>query len=94
MQQIAHFPTDRAAQYVATMAKHFGHKIPVEVTGDAVVLRFEAGPGRLEARADGIALQVEAETAEDAAMLADVLERHLLRFAHREEPAALVWTVA
>lgn len=91
MRQIAHFPTDHAAQYVATMAKHFGHKIAVEITGEAATLRFDAGEGRLVPQADGIALSVEAATAEDAAMLADVLERHLLRFAHRENPAALVW---
>lgn len=94
MRQIALFPTDHAAQYAATMAKHFGHKIPVDVAGDTVVLRFDAGLGRLEAQPSGLALQVEAETAEDAAMLADVLERHLLRFAHRENPAALVWAAA
>ena len=56
MRQIAHLPTDHAAQYVATMAKHFGHKIAVEITGEAALLRFDAGEGRLVPQPGGIAL--------------------------------------
>lgn len=86
--------TQRASQYVATMAKHFGTRIPVEVTGDATLLHFEMGLGRLEARGDGVALCIEAAGAEDVALLADVVERHLLRFAHRESPVPLNWSIA
>ena len=87
----ASVPTAHASKYLQQLCKHFGHKIPVEVTGEAALLRFDAGEGRLVPQPGGIALSVEAATAEDTAMLADVLERHLLRFAHREDPAALVW---
>ncbi len=94
MRQIAHFPSVHATQYVATMAKHFGHKIAVETSGDTALMRFEAGTGLLQAQADGIAITVEATNQEDALMLADVVERHLLRFAHREDPTALIWVAA
>jgi hypothetical protein len=91
MQKTAHFPTEHATHFVATTARHFGHKRPVEVTEASVLIRFEAGTGLLVAGSGGIAITVEAASAEDLAMLADVVERHLLRFAFRENPAALVW---
>lgn len=42
----------------------------------------------------GLALEIKATDAAAAERVRDVLESHLLRFAHREAPAALVWTSA
>lgn len=87
----ASLPTARAPALMGTMAKHFGHKIPVEVADDRAVLRFEMGDARLAAGSDHLQLALEA--GDDAALerLREVVESHLMRFAHREEPAPLVW---
>lgn len=49
MRMTADFPTARAAALTGTMAKHFGHKIPVTHDDRLAVLTFEMGVARIEA---------------------------------------------
>lgn len=94
MQMTATLPTARAPALMGTMAKHFGHKIPVEVADDHAVLRFEMGEARLAARADQLDLALQSADAAALERLCEVVESHLMRFAHREDPAPLVWHAA
>jgi uncharacterized protein len=94
MQMTAELPTARAAALMGTMTKHFGHKIPVELLEDRATIWFEAGQARMAVTDRGLQLTVEAEAAEALGRLQGVVESHLLRFAHREEPEALVWLPA
>lgn len=94
MKITADFPTERAAPLMGTMAKHFGHKIPVSAGEDHARLQFEAGLGIIEVTQDGLRLTVEAASEDQARMLRGVLESHLLRFAHREDPQPLTWAPA
>lgn len=88
------FPSARAEALLGTMAKHFGHKIPVTTEGTQMRLQFPMGQVLAEARADGIRLQVEAEDAAGLSRVQEVLVSHLLRFAHREDPQPPVWQSA
>lgn len=92
MRLTAQFPTDRGPQLLGTMAKHFGHKIEVKQTDTEAHIHFTAGIGSIALTENGLALAADAETLEDAKTVADVVERHLLRFAHREDPQPLAWT--
>ena len=86
----AHIPTGRASRYLQQLAKHFAHKIPVTFDKDSGQIDFAMGECRMAANADMLTLSL---TAPDAAMmvqLQDVVVRHLLRFAFREE-MAIVW---
>ncbi|QBX35733.1 DUF2218 domain-containing protein [Paracoccus liaowanqingii] len=94
MRMTADFPTARGPALLGTMAKHFSHKIPVALDDGQAVLDFPMGAARIGLREDALHLALEA--ADDAALerLREVVERHLLRFAHREMPGALVWQPA
>lgn len=92
MQSTADFPTSRGLQLMQTMAKHFGHKIPVEIEGERALMRFDAGEALAELVPDGLRLSVTSDGAEGVVQLRDVIERHLLRFAQRDDPQPLDWT--
>lgn len=92
MQMSADFPTERATGLMTTMGKHFGHKIPVILADDHAILTFEMGTARIAATADGLHLVLDASDAEAMESLRDVIERHLLRFAQRDDPAPLAWS--
>lgn len=92
MQMTADFPTERATGLMITMGKHFGHKIPVTLADDHAILTFEMGTAHIAPTADGLHLVLNAGDAEAMESLRDVVERHLLRFAQRDEPAPLAWS--
>ena len=84
-------PTARAAALMETAAKHFAHKVAVDRNGDTARVAFPTGIGIMQAGPDGLALTIEAADETAAEGVRAVLEGHLLRFAHRDNPAPLVW---
>lgn len=92
MLSTAQFTSDKAEAYFTQMVRHFGHKIKVTAQDNQAELTFICGTGRLVVSNDTLTLQAEA--ADDLLMreTKSVMERHLLRFAHREDPAPLVWS--
>lgn len=85
------FRSPKVGGYFATMVKHFSQKIAVEATEDRATLRFVCGRADITLDQEVMQILVEGETQELLEMTCDVVERHLLRFAHREAPAALTW---
>lgn len=77
--------TPKAAGYAAQLAKHFAHKIPARFEGDTGEIAFSAGICRLRAEGETLTLTIEAADAAALAQVQDVVARHLLRFAFREE---------
>lgn len=94
MKTKATFPTARGVALLGTMAKHFGHKVPVTSEAGRAEIRFESGLAIIAETPEGLALSVETSDAVAQAQLQRVVESHLLRFAHREDPAPLVWSAA
>ncbi|RJE81869.1 DUF2218 domain-containing protein [Paracoccus onubensis] len=92
MKQTADFPTARGPQLLATLSKHFGHKIDVEMQDDHAQLHFEMGDATIETTPEGLRLTADAAGEDDLQQLRDVLESHLLRFAFREDPQPLNWS--
>lgn len=92
MQSVAEFPTARGPQLMQTMAKHFGHKIEVEIDEEQALLHFAAADTLIELLPEGLRLSVTAESAEAVTQVCGVVESHLLRFAHREDPQPLNWS--
>lgn len=83
-------PTEHASRYLQQLCKHFAHKRPVTFDEQAGEFSFSVGDCRL--KADGSALHIDL-TAPDAncmVQLKDVVIRHLVRFAFREE-LAVAW---
>ena len=81
--------TDRPERYSKQLASHMGHKIDVTEIDGGYRLTFNrdgnfGGYGELFARENGLDMRVYAPTAEGVQRLAQVLDRHLVRFGERD----------
>jgi hypothetical protein len=87
MQSQAIIQTANARRYLGQFCKHFAHKLPVELDPALASgqVAFGAGLCRLSADEETLTMEVGAEAPETVAALQDVVERHLVRFAFREE---------
>ena len=83
--------TDRPSRYLVQLCKHFGHKIQTVWTEHEGELHFDFGTARLYAQPDGLHMTVTAGDAEALDRLADVVERHLVRFGAKDE-LVVAWT--
>jgi hypothetical protein len=92
MLMTADFATDRGAALMGTLGKHFGHKIPVDIAEETVLMHFEMGDARMSTTATGLHLSLDGADTTQLERMRDVVESHLLRFAHRQDPAPLTWS--
>ena len=74
-----------AGRYLTQLCKHFQHKIPVELAETSGKIVFPMGSCALQAGDGVLTLSAEASDGEKLMQLQDVVARHLLRFAFREE---------
>jgi hypothetical protein len=89
MRSQAIIQTENAKRYLGQFCKHFAHKLPVELAADntAGIVTFGAGTCTMAADSASLSLTIAGETAEAMATLQGVVERHLVRFAFREDIA-------
>jgi hypothetical protein len=92
-QSIAQLESERASIYLQQLCKHFAHKLPVEFTPDQGKISFQDGTCLLAASGNHLTMKVEADDADRLARVQDVVERHLVRFAFREQ-ATIEWRAA
>jgi hypothetical protein len=81
----AHIQTPNAARYLTQLCKHLANRTQVtlgEGVGDIV---FDSGTAHLTAAAGVLAIEVDAADVETLARVQDVVARHLVRFAFRED---------
>lgn len=84
----ARIETASGSRYLQQLCKHFAHKMEaVEFDPHSGLIPFGLGPCRLAADEGGLTLAVSAASAEELERLKDVVVRHLVRFAFREELA-------
>lgn len=88
------FETDNAHRYMVQLCKHFDHKIPTEVEGDTGTIRFDIGTARLTAEPSVLSCQVTGTDAATLEHLQDIIDRHLARFAFREDFTHMDWSPA
>lgn len=91
MKTDAYLKTEHGSKYLQQLAKHFGHKIEVEFTETEGTLHFPFGPINMKADDGGLWIEVSGE--DDATILRakDVVDRHLARFAFREDFTNMPW---
>ncbi|MCF4165261.1 DUF2218 domain-containing protein [Zavarzinia compransoris] len=87
IQSRAMVATASGRRYLGQLCKHFAHKIPTELDLDAGNGRidFPFGTCRLKSDAEGLRLDAEAADADTLEQVQQVIESHLIRFAHRED---------
>lgn len=84
-------PTANASRYLQQLCKHFAHKVDVTFDERHGECRFSCGTAKLDAKDDGLQIAVEAADRDKLAETKDVIERHLIRFAFREDMQPLTW---
>ena len=78
------------SRYLQQLCKHFQHKRPVSFDPQQGHIAFSHGTCALNAEGDTLMLRLEAVDAEAMPQLQDVVARHLVRFAFRED-LTVVW---
>jgi len=83
---IANIRTEKARGYLIQLCKHFAHKIDATFADNKGRIAFGAGVCELNAEDENI-LIAQVSTADETQLttLEDVVERHLKRFALKEE---------
>jgi hypothetical protein len=86
MQAISTIQTTSAKRYLGQFAKHFAHKLPVELAEDSSrgLVNFSVGACKMQADETTLRLELDA-SGEALATLKHVVSSHLERFAFREE---------
>lgn len=90
VRQRAVVATDRPARYIKQLGSHMGRKLGTAELPDGLRLTFNRdgifrGYGDLREAEGALIMEVRAENDELAAGLADVLDRHMVRFGERDE---------
>jgi hypothetical protein len=85
IEAVAEIETEHASRYLQQLCKHFQHKRPVTFGPHSGQIDFPVGECRLAAESDMLTLRLKAGSEEDMQRLKDVVARHLVRFAFREE---------
>lgn len=94
MQATATIHTANARRYLSQFCKHFVNKLPVELDPALASgkVPFSAGECALYADDQALELQLSVETTDNMTILQDIVSRHLVRFAFRED-IALDWKI-
>lgn len=85
VRSVADVATPSASRYLQQLCKHFAHKLPATFDETAGAVDFPVGTCRLAAGEGVLRLALAAADETVMAQLQDVVVRHLVRFAFREE---------
>ncbi len=85
MKAIANIKTKEGAVYIGKLCRHFVHKIEATYEGNTGKANFPGGVCHMQAVPDALIFEVEAENAEGMGKIQGALDRHLIKFAFREE---------
>lgn len=86
------FATPNASKYLQQLCKHFAHKTEVDFTETEGAITFGLGIARLRATDSLLTCAFDLTNAEDAEKAHHIIDKHLARFAFREEFTAMDWT--
>lgn len=77
--------TKAASSYIGKLCRHFRHKIETEYTDTTGLATFPAGTCTMTATPDHLLFDITAADSEGVEKIKGVLERHLVKFAYKEE---------
>lgn len=82
---IVKIKTTEGKSYIGKLCRHFKHKIEATYTDNTGHAIFPAGVCNMLADAEFLTFEVEANGAEGMEKIQGALDRHLIKFAFREE---------
>lgn len=86
------YSSPNASKYLQQLCKHFGHKVAVTHTETDGTVALGTGPATMHADATVLTIEVTAPNDAELAEARDVIDRHLVRFAHREGFENMAWS--
>ncbi len=75
--------------YMKRLCRHFSHKLDVQVDDKEAQIAFPFGDCRIHTSAEQMVFEVSLRDASEVDRAEDVVARHLLRMAHKDEPIVL-----
>lgn len=87
----AEFETPHASKYLQQLCKHFAHKLDVAFTEDAGQIALPTGPAELQATSDMLRITVAVSDKDTLARARHIIDKHIVKFAHRESIQGLDW---
>lgn len=94
METVATLRTEHAAKYLTQLCKHFAHKVDVSHSENHGECRFICGTATMDADEGALRIRVTSPDEDQLRETQDVMESHLMRFAFREEPRPLLWSIS
>ncbi|PHP65848.1 2,4-dihydroxyhept-2-ene-1,7-dioic acid aldolase [Zhengella mangrovi] len=81
----ARVPTAAGSRYLQQLSKHWAHKFPVNFTPEKSRIELPSGLCEMAAEEEALLVSIESASAEERDRLKDVVEKHIVRFAFRED---------
>nr|WP_321508528.1 DUF2218 domain-containing protein [uncultured Celeribacter sp.] len=91
MNATGQFHTPHASKYLQQLAKHFSHKIEVSFTETDAELALPPGSATLHADNQTLTAHISAEDDAGLVRAKSIIDKHLERFAFRENFEAMDW---
>lgn len=91
MQAAAFYHTENAAKYLQQLAKHFAHKIQVDLTDTTADFALQSASVRLTAQPEGLRAEIGSDTAAGLIEARFVIDKHLVTYAFREAFIGMNW---
>ena len=91
MQLVGTFVTPNASKYLQQLCKHFAHKIEVSFDETSGRIPFALGIAEVSATAEALMVRFSEVADDKRADAKSVIDKHLERFAFREEFTAMHW---
>lgn len=88
---IGRIETPNGAKYLAQLCKHFAHKIEASHEGNLGRAEFVYGPAVMEADETGLTVHFDLFDPDHVDGAKSVIDKHLERFAFRENITGMVW---
>lgn len=85
------FATRNGSKYLQQLCKHFAHKREVEFSETEGTCGFDFGKAYLSADDSGLTVRFELDGTEHTDRAHTVIDKHLQRFAFREDFEGMTW---
>lgn len=85
MKATVRIETKEGKNYIGKLCRHFRHKIEATYSENEGKALFPKGVCLMRAEPDALIFDIDAESAEAVKMIQGVIDRHLIKFAFREQ---------